>query len=60
VESAGFTLVEPLVVVAIIPLVVGAISVSPLAVFKNEQPVANSLTSSGDAQVKSSACVQDV
>jgi len=57
VESAGFTLVEPLVVVAIIPLVVGAISISPLAVFKNEQPVANSLTSSGDAQVKSSACV---
>jgi prepilin-type N-terminal cleavage/methylation domain-containing protein len=58
--ETGFTLIELLVVVAIIPLVVGAISVSLLSVFKNEQPVANSLTSSGDAQVTSSTFVQDI
>jgi hypothetical protein len=41
-------------------LVVGAISVALLAIFQNETPIANSLTSSGDAQVASSYYVQDV
>ena len=56
----GFSLIELLIVVAILPLVVGAISVALLAIFKNETPIANSLTSSGDAQVASSYYAQDV
>jgi hypothetical protein len=49
-----------LVVVAILPLVVGAISVALLSIFSNETSIANSLTSSGDAQVASSYYVEDV
>jgi prepilin-type N-terminal cleavage/methylation domain-containing protein len=56
----GFTLVELLVVVAILPLVVGAISVALLAVFKNETGATNNLTASGDAQVVSANFVGDV
>ena len=59
-DELGFSLIELLVVIVILPLVVGAISVALLAIFKNEAPIANSLTSSGDAQVASSYFVQDV
>jgi prepilin-type N-terminal cleavage/methylation domain-containing protein len=59
-RDTGFTLIELLIVVAILPLVVGAISVALLAIFKNETPIASSLTSSGDAQVASSYYLQDV
>jgi prepilin-type N-terminal cleavage/methylation domain-containing protein len=58
--EAGFSLIELLVVVVILPLVVGAISVALLAIFQNETPIANSLTASGDAQVASSYYAQDV
>lgn len=56
----GFTLVELLVTVTILPLVVGAISVAVLAIFNNTSSTANSLTSSGDAQISSTRFVQDV
>jgi prepilin-type N-terminal cleavage/methylation domain-containing protein len=59
-REGGFTLIELLVVVAILPLVVGAISVALISVVKNEQPVSNRLTSSGDEQVASATFVQDV
>jgi prepilin-type N-terminal cleavage/methylation domain-containing protein len=59
-QERGFTLIELLVVVAILPLVVGAISVGLISVLKNEQPLSNSLTSSGDEQVASATFVQDV
>ena len=59
-EDAGFTLTELLVVIVILPLVIGAISVALISVLKNQEPVANSLTSSGDAQVSSATYVRDV
>jgi prepilin-type N-terminal cleavage/methylation domain-containing protein len=59
-RERGFTLVELLVVVAILPLVVGAISVALISVFNNEQQVANGLTSSSDEQVLSSTFNRDV
>jgi prepilin-type N-terminal cleavage/methylation domain-containing protein len=59
-DDSGFSLIELLVVVAILPLVIGAISVALLTVFSNENAATNSLTSSSDAQVASAAFVQDV
>ena len=59
-REGGFTLIELLVVVAILPLVIGAISVGLLSVLKNEQPLSDRLTSSGDEQVVSATFVQDV
>jgi prepilin-type N-terminal cleavage/methylation domain-containing protein len=59
-KDDGFTLIELIVVVAVMPLVVGAISVALIAVFKNETTVSGSLTASGDAQVVSANYVGDV
>jgi prepilin-type N-terminal cleavage/methylation domain-containing protein len=59
-QDGGFTLLELLIVVAIMPLVVGAISVALLSVFNNQQQVANGLTSSSDEQVSGSIFVKDV
>ncbi len=59
-SEAGFTLVELLVVITIMPLIVGAISVALIAVFRNETTVSNSLTGSGDEQVVSANFVADV
>jgi hypothetical protein len=49
-----------LVAIAVLPLVVGAISVALLAIFNNENQTSSSLTASGDAQVTSSIFDQDV
>ena len=56
----GFTLVELLIVVTIIPLIVGAITVGLLSVFSLQSSVASRISGSGDAQVISSTFVKDV
>jgi prepilin-type N-terminal cleavage/methylation domain-containing protein len=56
----GFSLIELVVVVAIIPLIVGAIAVAILAVSSNQQSTGSSLTTSGDAQVSSVNFVPDI
>jgi prepilin-type N-terminal cleavage/methylation domain-containing protein len=59
-REGGFTLVELLVVVAVVPLVVGAIGAGLVAVFTIQGKVSNRLTDSEDAQITSSIFVQDV
>ena len=59
-DEAGFTLVELLVVVAIMPLIVGAISVALLSVISQQNTVSSKVSDSGDATVVSSNFVQDV
>ena len=56
----GFTLVELLIVMIVLPLIMGAIGVSLLAIFKNQSVVSNRLTSSGDAQVVSASYYPDL
>ena len=59
-RDSGFTLVELLIVIVILPVIVGAIAVSLLAIFKNQAAVSNRLTSSGDAQVVSASYYPDL
>jgi len=56
----GFTLVELLIVVTILPMIVGAITAGLLSVFSLQSSVANRLADSGDAQVVSANFVKDV
>ena len=49
--SAGFTLIELVIVTAVLPLVIGAIAVGVISVFSLQPSVSNRLTDSGDAQV---------
>ncbi len=56
----GFTLVELLVVVVILPIVAGAISVAMLSVMTQESSVASSTSNSGDTSVLSANFVKDV
>jgi len=58
--SEGFTLVELLIVVAIIPLIVGSIALALLAVFQTQSSVADRLGTSGDAQVVAANFYRDV
>jgi prepilin-type N-terminal cleavage/methylation domain-containing protein len=50
-EEGGFTLIELMIVIVIIPLIVGSIALGLVAVFKIQGGVANRLTASGDTQV---------
>lgn len=56
----GFTLVELLIVVTIVPIIIGALSTGLLAVFSLQPGVANRLSNSGDAQVVSANYRNDV
>jgi len=56
----GFTLVEMLVVILIVPIIMGAISAGLIAVFSVQGSVSNRLSDSGDAQIVSANFVQDV
>ncbi len=47
----GFSLIELLVVIVIVPLIVGAIAFGLVAVFQLQSGVSNRLTASGDTQV---------
>jgi hypothetical protein len=59
-SSAGFTLIELVIVVGVMPLVIGAIAVGILSVFTLQSSVASRLTDSGDAQVVSVNFQNDV
>ena len=56
----GFTLVELLIVVTIIPLIIGALAGGLLEVFSLQSGVANRLGDSADAQVVASTFLKDV
>ena len=56
----GFTLVELLIVVTIIPIIVGAISAGLLAVFSLQSGVANRLAGTGDSQAVAATYQSDV
>ena len=58
--DAGFTLVELLIVVVILPLIIGAIAISLLSIFQNQAAVSNRLTSSGDAQAVAASYYRDL
>ena len=56
----GFTLVELLVTLAILPMVVGAIAIGLVSVLSVQSSVAGRIVDSGDAQVVSANFVKDV
>lgn len=59
-DDGGFTLVEMLVVIVIMPLIVGAISLGLISVFSLQNGVSGRLTDSAGAQIVSSAFLKDV
>jgi hypothetical protein len=59
-SNAGFSLIELIIAVGILPLVIGAIVVGTISVFSLQASVSNSLTGSGDEQVVSANFVGDV
>ena len=59
-SSGGFTLIELVIVIGVMPLVVGALAVGLLSVFSLQSSVTNRLTDSGDAQVVSVNFQNDV
>ena len=59
-DGRGFTLVELLVVVTIIPLIIGALAGGLLEVFSLQSGVANRLGDAADAQVIAATFVKDV
>jgi prepilin-type N-terminal cleavage/methylation domain-containing protein len=56
----GFTLVELLIVVTILPLIVGALSAGLIAVFSLQSGVSNRLSHTADAQVVSTNFDRDI
>lgn len=58
--SEGFTLVELLIVVTIMPLIIGAISLGLIMVFSLQNGVSSRITDASDAQVASSTFLKDV
>src|ERR1035438_4416355 len=59
-DESGFTLVELLIVVTIIPLIVGALSAGLIAVFSLQAGVQNRLGDTGDSQVVEASFQSDV
>lgn len=59
-DDAGFSLVELLVVLVIMPLIIGAITFALLSVFNLQTGVTNRITDSGAAQVVAANFVKDV
>jgi prepilin-type N-terminal cleavage/methylation domain-containing protein len=59
-EEGGFTLIELVIVIAIMPIVVGAIAVGIVSVLSLQGSVSNRLSDSADAQVVSVHFQQDV
>jgi prepilin-type N-terminal cleavage/methylation domain-containing protein len=58
--ESGFSLIELLVVMVILPLVIAAIAVALLTVFRNQQTTSSTISSSADTSVVSSEFVSDV
>ena len=59
-DDAGFTLIEMVVVIAILPLVVGGLAATLLAVFGLQNSTANRIGDSNDALISSSFFTKDV
>jgi prepilin-type N-terminal cleavage/methylation domain-containing protein len=59
-NETGFTLIELIIVTAIIPLIVGGLSIGLLSVFSLQSSVSNRLGDTGDSQVVSSYFENDV
>jgi prepilin-type N-terminal cleavage/methylation domain-containing protein len=59
-NETGFTLVELLIVVTILPLIVGALSLGLISVFSLQSNVTHRLTDTADAQVVASDFTNDV
>jgi prepilin-type N-terminal cleavage/methylation domain-containing protein len=58
--DAGFTLVELVIVITIMPLIVGAIGIALVSMFNLQSSVSSRVTNSADAQVVSANFNQDV
>ena len=58
--ESGFSLVELLIVIVVLPLVVGAITLALMSVLNLQGGVSNRLSDSSDAQVVSANFVSDV
>jgi prepilin-type N-terminal cleavage/methylation domain-containing protein len=58
-DSAGFTLMELVVVVAILPIVLGGIAVALVSVFSLQNSVSNRVSDSNDALIASSVFNRD-
>jgi prepilin-type N-terminal cleavage/methylation domain-containing protein len=56
----GFTLVELVIVITVMPVVIGAISLGLISIFSLQSGVSGRLTDTGDAQVTSSTFLKDV
>src|SRR5665213_506013 len=59
-NDRGFTLVELLIVLTIVPIIIGALSAGLLAVFSMQNSVSNRLSNSSDSQIVSANYIQDV
>jgi prepilin-type N-terminal cleavage/methylation domain-containing protein len=59
-SEAGFTLVELLIVVTILPLIVGALSVGLISVFSLQSGVSTRLSHTADAQAVSANFAKDI
>ncbi len=59
-DESGFTLIELIVVVAILPVVVGGLAAGLLSIISIQPSITNRLSDSGDAQVVSTSFDKDV
>ncbi len=59
-DDAGFTLIELIITIAILPIVVGGIAVALISVFTLQGSVSNRVSDSNDALVSSSTFNKDV
>jgi prepilin-type N-terminal cleavage/methylation domain-containing protein len=59
-DDGGFSLIELLIVVAVLPIVLGGLGVGMLQVFKLQSSVSNRLSDTGDSQVVSVNYQKDV
>lgn len=59
-RDQGFTLVELLIVITIMPLIMGALSLGLIAIFGLQNSVSNRIADTADAQVVSSTFLKDV
>jgi prepilin-type N-terminal cleavage/methylation domain-containing protein len=59
-DDEGFTLVELLIVVTVLPLIIGGLTVGLLSVFSLQSSVSNRLSNTADSQMVSSNFANDV
>jgi prepilin-type N-terminal cleavage/methylation domain-containing protein len=60
VDEAGFTLIELVIVMIIIPIIIGGVTAGILASLQNDSTVYNRLSDSADAQIASADFARDV